>query len=69
MELELFLKEMGDKIKSIRKEKKISIRDLGELCKLDYNTICRIESGQEDMGILTLINIADKLEVDVRDFM
>lgn len=69
MEIELFLKKMGDKIKTIRKEKKISIRELGELCKLDYNIIVRIELGEEDSDILTLINIADKLDVDVRSFM
>ena len=36
MEIQLLLKEMGDKIKAIRKEKEISLRELGELCKLDY---------------------------------
>ncbi|MEO8852844.1 MAG: helix-turn-helix transcriptional regulator [Ginsengibacter sp.] len=68
-EIELFLKKMGDKIKAIRKEKEISIRELGELCKLDYNILLKIESGKEDTDLLTLFNIADKLDVDVRDFM
>ena len=65
----IFLKEMGSKIKSIRNDRKISLRELGKLCNLDYGSICRIESGQKDSHILTLKNIADKLGVYVKDFI
>ncbi len=65
----LFLKEMGSKIKAIRNERKISLRELGKLCNLDYGSICRIESGQKNSYLLTLKNIADKLDVDVKDFI
>lgn len=69
MEIEVFLKKIGYKIKATRKEKEISLHELSELCKLDYNILCRIESGEEDTDMLTLFNIADKLDVDVIDFM
>lgn len=69
MELELFSKQIGNKIKSTRKENKISLNELAELCKLDYNILCRIESGEEDTDMLTLFNIADKLDADAIDFM
>lgn len=69
LETQLFLNEVGAKIKAIRQEKKLSRRELGELCKLNYNTIFRIESGKIDSELLTLYNIADKLGVDLKDFM
>lgn len=64
-----YLKEMGRKIKSVRNKKKITLRELGNLCNLDYGSISRIESGQKDSHILTLINIANKLDVDVKEFL
>ncbi len=68
MRNDIFLKEMGKRIKVIRNEKKVTLRELGKLCSLDYSSICRIEVGQKDSHILTLKNIADKLNVDVKDF-
>ena len=39
------------------------------LCHLDYGSISRIENGEKDSHVLTLKNIADKLNVDVKDFI
>jgi transcriptional regulator with XRE-family HTH domain len=64
-----FLKEMGRKIKAIRNERNISLRELGKLCNLDFGSISRIENGQKNSYLLTLKNIADKLEVDVKEFL
>jgi len=64
-----YLQEIGKKIQTIRKAKKITIRGLGELCQLDYSTLSRIEGGQYASRITTLKNVADKLEVDVKDFL
>jgi transcriptional regulator with XRE-family HTH domain len=64
-----YKKKIGRKIKSVRNEKKVTLRELGKLCELDYSSICRIESGQKDSRILTLINIAYNLDVDVRVFL
>jgi len=64
-----YLKEIGQKIQAIRKAKKITIRGLGELCQLDYSTLCRIEGGQYASKITTLKNVADKLGVDVKEFL
>jgi len=69
MERDPYLKEIGKRIQSIRKSKKITIRGLGELCKLDYSTLCRIEGGQYASRITTLKAIADVLEVDVKEFL
>lgn len=64
-----YLQEIGKKIQAARKAKNITIRGLGELCKLDYSTLSRIEGGQYASKITTLKNVADKLGVDVRDFL
>jgi transcriptional regulator with XRE-family HTH domain len=69
MRNDIYLKEMGKKIKAIRESKKITLRRLGELCGLDYSNISRLESGTKDCHLLTLKNIADKLKVDVKDFI
>jgi transcriptional regulator with XRE-family HTH domain len=64
-----YLKEMGKKIKAARNAKGLYLRDLGKLCSLDYGTLSRIENGQFNSYLLTLKNIADKLEVDIKDFL
>lgn len=64
-----YLIEIGKKIQAYRKAKKITIRGLGELCKLDYSTLSRIEGGQYASRITTLKNVADKLGVDVKDLL
>ena len=64
-----YLQEIGNKIQAFRKAKKITIRGLGELCKLDYSTLSRIEGGQYASRITTLKNVADKLGIDVKDLL
>jgi len=69
MERDPYLQEVGAKIQAIRKAKKITIRGLGELCKLDYSTLSRIEGGQYASRITTLKNVAEKLGVDIKDLV
>lgn len=69
MRNDIYLKEMGKKIKFIRELNKITLRMLGELCGLDYSNISRLEGGQKDCHILTLKSIADVLKVDVKDLI
>lgn len=64
-----YLKQMGLKIRAVRQAKKISLRQLGKMCELDFTSISRIECGEYSSQILTLKSIADKLEVDVKDFL
>jgi transcriptional regulator with XRE-family HTH domain len=68
MRNDIVLRQMGLRIRAIRKSKKITLRRLGKLCSLDYGSISRIESGEKDSHILTLMNIAEKLGVDLKDF-
>ena len=63
-----YLKEMGAKIKANRNAKKLSQKQLAEMCNLDAGSFWRIEVGQKNSHILTLKNIAEKLEIDVKEF-
>jgi len=69
MKRNTYLIEIGKKIKAVRNERELSVRKLGELCNLDYANISRLENGQHNSYILTLKLIADKLDVDVKDFL
>lgn len=64
-----YLKEIGQRIQAIRKAKKITIRQLGEMCKLDYSSLCRVEGGQYASRITTLKAIADNLGVDIKELV
>ena len=64
-----YLIEMGSKIRKHRMIKKLSQRQLAEMCKLDPTSFWRIEVGQKNSHILTLKNIADNLEVDVKELL
>jgi transcriptional regulator with XRE-family HTH domain len=64
-----YLKEMGARIKAIRESKGLYLRDLGKMCNLHYGAICEIENGKRNAYVLTLKIIAEKLGVDVKDFL
>lgn len=68
MRNDTFLKRVGNKIKTLRQENCISVRKLGEMCKIDYANLSRLESGRQNIHILTLKVIADKLGIDVKEF-
>ena len=64
-----YLKQMGAKIKAARQAKGLYLKDLGKMCNIHYGALCEIENGKRNSYLLTLKNIADKLEVDVKDFL
>jgi transcriptional regulator with XRE-family HTH domain len=69
MENGTYLIEMGKKIKAARKAKKVSYPALGKLTGMNISSLWFIENGERNAHILTLKNIADVLEVDVKDFI
>ena len=64
-----YLKMMGKKIKAARQAKGLYLRDLGKMCNIHFGALSEIENGKRNSYLLTLKNIADKLEVDVKDFL
>ena len=69
MRNDIYLKEIGQRLKNIRKSKKMPLRRLSQLRNFDYGHICRLENGQTNPHLLTLKTIADVLKVDVKDFL
>ena len=65
----IFLKEMGRKIKEARKAKKLSYPKFSKLTNIDMSNLWFIEQGRRNVHLLTLKIIADKLEVDVKEFL
>lgn len=57
------IKAIGQKIKSVRQNKKISIYKLAERSELSYVTISRIENGHKNLTITTLYEFAKGLKV------
>ena len=66
---DLFLKEMGAKVRAARKAKGLTQMELGKLCQLHDTWISMIECGRSGCLVTTLKNIADKLDRDVKDFL
>jgi transcriptional regulator with XRE-family HTH domain len=69
MRNDIFLKEIGGKIKAARKANKMSLEKLGELSGIDMSNIWFLENGRRNAHILTLKSIADVLNVDLKDFI
>ena len=64
-----YLKAMGKKIKAAREAKGLYLRDLGKMCNIHYGAICEIENGKRNSYLLTLKNIADKLNINLKDLI
>ena len=66
---DIYLKKLGNRIKTVRKEKGIKQMDLGYACDLDKSNMNRIEAGNTNPSILLLKKIAFELGVPVSDLL
>ncbi len=62
-------KLVGDRIRQIRKEKRLSQEDLGYKSDLHYTHIGAIERAEKNWSIDTLIKVASGLNVTVNDLL
>jgi len=60
---------IGDRIRAVRTERKLSQEKLGELVDLDRKTINRIEQGTHATLIDHLLLIADALDIPLIDLV
>lgn len=58
-----YLKAIGNNIKALRIELKLSFRSLAQKCDVDHSQISKIEKGYVSFEILTLLELAKGLEV------
>jgi transcriptional regulator with XRE-family HTH domain len=64
-----FLKEIGIKVKTARKAKKITLMELSKSCGIHITQLSFLENGKCNSHILTLKGIADVLSVDLKDLV
>lgn len=61
-----YLKRFGENLKIIRTGKGISQRELSTLCNVDHSYIAKVERGEKNITILTVLELATALEVKPR---
>lgn len=66
---EKYFKDLGIRIKSIRKEKKLTLSALCYKNGLEPSTVSRIEKAQVDAKLSTLLKIAEAFEISLVDLI
>ena len=56
------LKLFGDNVKKLREAKGLSLRNMATRCRIDHSDIGKIEKGEKNITILTIIELAKALE-------
>lgn len=60
------MKKIGEKIKMVRKLRKLSQKELANIVGISNSFMCDIETGRTDPSIKTLYKIAEALDTDIR---
>lgn len=64
------LKKLGDKIREVRKEKKLTQEKLAELADVDPKSIIQLESGKrENPTVGTLTKVAKALKISLNELL
>ncbi len=69
IEMSELSQKIGQLIRKIRMEKKISQESLALQCGIDRSYLGRIERGEVNLSVEKLYEIANTLEVHVRDLL
>ena len=64
-----FLRSIGDRIRELRTERKLTQEDLAAACGLHRTFIGSVERGERNVAILNLRKIARKLRVSVAELL
>ena len=57
--------ELGKRIRTLRKLKRLTIEELGEKAGIGYKFLSEVERGKANPSLDTLTKIADALEIEV----
>lgn len=69
MNAEAYIKKIGEKIKKMRISKGMSQVDLANLCGFEKTNMNRIEAGNTNPTIKTLLNICHHLNIKLFDLL
>lgn len=64
---EIYLKQMGKRIRQMRKEKGMKQAELGYACDIEKQSMYRIEAGRTNPTIITLKRIAEQLGISLNE--
>lgn len=67
-DLELLKSKMGERIRSLREQKGMSIRQFALLADMEHPQLINIEKGRIDLKLSTLNKIAKGLGCSIREF-
>lgn len=65
----IILKRIGEQLKALRKERKLTQQQLSELCRVHRKFISLVERGMHNISALTLCQIINALGKDFSSFM
>jgi transcriptional regulator with XRE-family HTH domain len=66
---EAFLISLGIHLRQIRENKNFSQQSLADICDLPKTTIGRIERAEINATIITLVKIANALEIEPKELL
>lgn len=66
---ENYFKKLGERIKKLRKDKKLTLSSLCYKNGLEPSTVSRVEKAQVDVKLSTLLKIAKALEIKLNDLV
>lgn len=64
-----YLKNLGNHLKSIRENKKLTQEQFAEFCDIDTRQLRRIERAETNSTISILKKISDKLNITVQELL
>ena len=62
---EKILTKLGNHIRALRKEKNMTMMELAYAADIEYKQVCRLEKGETNATITTLLAVAKGLEINI----
>jgi transcriptional regulator with XRE-family HTH domain len=66
---EKVIKAIGERVRTLRTERKLSMVKLAELSDIDYRQVSNVELGQTDASISTLSALCKGLKITLAELM
>ncbi|MFC5044111.1 helix-turn-helix domain-containing protein [Aquimarina hainanensis] len=67
-EIDTYIRKVGDRIKSLRKEQGMTQLDLATSSDIDVRQIQRLENGHTSATLKTLLKVTNGLNIGILDF-
>jgi len=64
-----FLILFGKQLKKIRKDQKLSLRELALRCEIDYSDISKIEKGLRNIQLSTVLELSKGLNIKPKELL